>query len=371
MKIIKAKIYPINLPMKISFTTGFGTLNSREAVIVKLVSREGIIGYGEAPALSAPIYNPETSLTCIHLIRDFLLTRLLNRDLTIEEYVSEINSIRGNRLAKHGVECALWGIRSQLEGKPLKIIIGGTRSKVPVGESIGIQKTVMETVKIIESKLAKGYRRMKVKIKPGWDLKLIKGIRKEFPNLPLMVDANSSYCLKDIKVPQELDQYSLMMIEQPLADDDIIDHAKIQAKIKTPICLDESITSAEDARKAIEIGACKIINVKPPRVGGILESIKINQFAKENQIPLWCGGMIETAVGKHYNLAVASLSEFSLPADMSPTADFFREDIAGPEISISQDGTIEVPGIIGPGFEIIENNLKEFTISSCEVTNGY
>lgn len=368
MKIIKAKIYLVNLPMKFTFTTGFGSISSRDAVIVKLEADSGKVGYGEAAALSAPIYNAETSQTCIHVLRDFLLPRLIGREIEIEEYVNEICFLRGNRLAKHGAECALWGIKSQEDKKPLSRLIGGIKNEIPVGESIGIQKSVPDTLKIIEKKLAEGYQRIKIKIKPGWDIKLVKEIRKEYPKISLMVDANSSYTLKDIGVFKELDQYNLLMIEQPLADDDIIDHAKIQSRLKTPICLDESIDSAEDARKAIEIGACRIINVKPGRVGGIIESLKINELAKKYKIPLWCGGMIETAVGKLYNLAVASLSEFSLPADMSPTKEFFNEDIAGPSVLIKKNGTIDVPEIIGPGFDIIENNLKKFTISSIEVT---
>ncbi len=363
MKIVKAQVFQIGLPMKFPFTTGFGTISARESVIIRLETDQGVIGWGESAALSAPIYNPETTQTTIHIIKDFLIPKLLSRDLEIEEYVTEINSIRGNRIAKFGVECALWGIRSQLENKTVSNLLGAVRTEIPVGESIGIQKSIEDTISVIAQKLAEGYQRIKLKIKPGWDLELIKSVRQRFPDIVLMVDANSSYSLKDIELFEQLDQYNLLMIEQPLADDDIIDHAQIQKRIKTPICLDESINSVEDARKAIELGSCKIINVKPGRVGGIIESQKINALAKANHIPLWCGGMLETGIAKGYNLHVASMSEFTLPADSSPALDYFFDDIISPSMVVKDNGTITVPTDLGLGYQIKEDVLRKVTVS--------
>ena len=217
MKITSAFIYHVNLPMKFTFTTGFGSIASREAVIVKLVTDQGVVGWGESAALHAPIYNPETSQTCIHMHKDYLIPRLLNREIELEAYVAEISSLRGNRIAKFGVECALWSIKSQLEGKPVYELLGGVRRQIPVGESIGIQESVEKTLGVIRQKLAEGYCRIKLKIKPGWDVDLIKSVREVFPDIQLMVDANSSYTLNDLSIFQKLDEYDLMMIEQPLA----------------------------------------------------------------------------------------------------------------------------------------------------------
>lgn len=367
MKIARATIYHVNLPMKFTFTTGFGSIESRHSVVVRLETDQGVVGWGESAALHAPIYNSETIQTCIHMHRDYLIPILLNRDLEIEEYVKETDKLKGNRIAKFGVECALWGIRSLIEDQPLSKLLGGIRTEVSVGESIGIQKSVEDTIKTISKKLAEGYQRIKLKIRPGWDVDLIKAVRRAYPQIQLMVDANSSYTLGDIKVFEILDKYNLMMIEQPLAEDDIVDHAQIQKRINTPICLDESINSAEDARKAIELGSCKIINVKPGRVGGLIESQKINNLAKKNNIPLWCGGMLETGVAKAYNLAAATMSEFTLPADCSPTEEFFNEDIITPGVIVKTNGTIDVSSKPGLGYGIDNKNLDKLSLSKIEI----
>lgn len=367
MKIIKANIYHVNLPMKFVFTTSFGSIKSRHSVIIRLETNTGFVGWGESAALHAPIYNSETIETCIHMQRDYLIPLLLNHEIEIEEYVKNTDKLRGNRIAKFGVECALWGIRSLSKNQPLYQLMGGTRTEIPVGESIGIQKSIEDTIKLIAKKLNEGYQRIKLKIRPGWDTTLIKSVREVYPKIQLMVDANSSYTLDDIKIFEELDKYNLMMIEQPLAEDDIIDHAQIQKRIKTPICLDESINSAEDARKAIELGSCKIINVKPGRVGGLIESSKINILAKSAKIPLWCGGMLETGIAKSYNLAAASMSEFTLPADCSPTKEFFYEDITNRSVVVKSSGIIDISSIPGLGYEINHLNLEKLTLSEIEL----
>ncbi|MBU1071416.1 o-succinylbenzoate synthase [Patescibacteria group bacterium] len=367
MKIKKVEILHITLPMKFTFTTGFGDISERDAVIVRLETNDGVVGYGEAAALSAPVYLTETTETCIHIIKDFLVPKLLNRELTIEEYVNDCSFVRGNNIAKHGVESALWEIESLLKKKSLKDLLGGTRSKVPIGESIGVQPSVDKLLEVVGKRVGEGYRRIKIKVKPGWDCKPLRAIRKKFPKISLMVDANSSYRLKDMDLLRKLDEFDLLMIEQPLAFDDIIDHAKVQKELKTPICLDESILSAEDARKAIEIGACRIINVKPGRVGGLTEVKKINKIAKKNGIKLWCGGMLETGIGKAYNVAVATLSEFSLPADITPSKTFFGEDVTKQDIEISNDGFVSVPSGVGMGYEVVKSRINKYMVKQFEI----
>ena len=367
MKIKSAEIIHIVLPMKFPFVTGFGEIKERDAVLVKLTTADGIIGWGESAALAAPVYLEETAQTCIHMLIDFILPRLKDRDLSIEEFVSEIAFIRGNNLAKHGAETAMWGVESILKNTSVSNLIGGSRKSVPVGESVGMTETVEQLMGIVDKRLGEGYQRIKLKIKPGHDYDYVKSVRDAYPKIEIMVDGNSSYKLSQINELKRLDELNLMMIEQPLGYDDIIDHAKLQRELKTPICLDESIITSEDARKAIEIGACKIINVKPGRVGGLLETIKINEIAKKAGIKLWCGGMLETGIGKAYNLAAGSLSEFSLPADIVPTSTFFKEDITLPDLLVKKDGTIDVPNISGLGYEVVEENIIKYQKQKLEV----
>jgi len=359
----KAELIHIKIPMKFTFTTGFGSISERETLIIKLTSKDGLVGYGESAALAAPIYLSETIQTCIHVLKDFLIPQLLNRSLTLEEYMEEIRYIRGHQIAKHGVECALWMIQSLQTQQSLSQLLGGTQKTIDLGESIGMMDSVENTVSLVTKRIHEGYRRIKLKIHPGKDIELIKAVRQMHPTIPLMVDANSSYTLKDIGHLKKLDVYHLMMIEQPLAHDDIIDHAKLQKKLETPICLDESICSAEDARKAIEIGACRIINVKPGRVGGLIESLKIHALAKKYHIPLWCGGMLESGIGKAYNIAIASLSSFTLPADISPSALFYKKDITD-EIILSGHGTTPVPNTPGLGYAVYKNQISKYHVKT-------
>ncbi len=360
MKIKSAKIYHIVLPMKFAFVTGFGEIKERDAVLVRLETSDGVVCWGESAALAAPLYLEETVQTCIHILKDFLLPRLKERDISPEEFAQEIGFIRGNNLAKHGVETALWSIKSEMEGKSVSHLLGGVREGVPVGESVGMTETVEQLLAIVQKRLDEGYQRIKLKIKPGHDFDYVKSVRDAFPKIQIMVDGNSSYKLSQIDDLKRLDELDLLMMEQPLGYDDIVDHAKLQKEIRTPICLDESIIHAEDARKAIELGACKVINVKPGRVGGLVESKKINELAKKHGIRLWCGGMLETGIGKAYNLAVASLSEFSLPADIVPTTTFFNEDVTVPDLVVSNKGEIEVPKTAGLGFEVREDKVQKY-----------
>jgi O-succinylbenzoate synthase len=314
------------------------------------------------------VYLSETTTTCKHILKDFLLPPLINQEVTVESYLADSAYIRDHQLAKHSVESALWDLEAQIQERPLHQLLGGTRTEIPVGESIGVQPSLESLLHIVEKRLKEGYQRIKIKIKPGWDVEPVKAITDAFPSITLMVDANSSYTLEHVDLLKKLDDFNLLMIEQPLAFDDIIDHAQVQKQLRTPICLDESILNAEDARKAIEIGACRIINVKPGRVGGLSECIKINQVAEQHQIALWCGGMLETGLGKAYNLAAASLSAFTLPADIVPTTTFFTEDITTPDVKITTDGTITLPTVAGRGFEVLEAELEKYSHEHFTVT---
>ena len=363
MKIKRIILHKVSIPMITSFTTSFGTITSKPTVIVRIETNEGLVGYGEAAALPFPFYKPETTDICMLVLKEYIAPLVLNKEFeTIEEFMNLLKPIKNHNFSKTGIENALWMVFSLKINKSLKKLLGGTYDKIAVGESIGIKETIEETLEEVELRKTQGFRRTKIKIKPGWDIKLVKAIRKKFGNIPLMVDANSAYSLKDIKVFKELDNYDLLMIEQPLADDDIIDHSILQKQIKTPICLDESILSVEDARKAIYLKACKIINIKPGRVGGLLESKKIHDLCQKNNIGAWCGGMLETGIGRAFNIAVSSLPNYIYPADMSPVNFFYKDDLVKDSFFVDKEGFVKVPDKPGLGFEIDERKIKKYTI---------
>lgn len=362
MIIKKAELFIVELPLIYPFAVSFGTIKRRSTIIIKLTSDDGLVGWGEAASLPVPLYSYETVDVDALILKQYLFPAVVGKSFdTAEEFRASYRAVRGYNFAKCGLESAFWCLLSLEQNKPLSQLFGGTREKVGVGESIGIGETIDVTLVEIQKRIDEGYQRIKVKIKPGWDVRLVKRIRKTFGNILLMVDGNSAYTLKDTEVFHELDQFGLIMIEQPLGDTDIIDHATLQKTIKTPICLDESILSAEDARKAIEIGACKIINIKPGRVGGFVESIRIHDYCKLHDIPVWCGGMLESGIGRAYNIALSSLPNFSLPADMSPSSVFYTEDIIEPTFSVTRDGCIMVPTTPGLGYNVDIKRLKFYT----------
>lgn len=369
MKIKRIILYKVEIPMITSFTTSFGTITKKPTVIVKLETNDGYIGYGESAALPFPFYKPETTDTCILVIKNYIWPLIKDKDIdNPEELMDILKEIKNHNFAKTSVENALWMILSLKLKQPLSRLLGGKYKKIPVGESIGIKKTIEETLNEIALRLNQGFRRIKIKIKPSWDIKLVEAIRKRFGDIPLMVDANSSYTLKDVKIFEKLDHYNLMMIEQPLSDNDIVDHSILQKKIKTSICLDESILSVEDVRKAIYLKACKIINIKPGRVGGLLESKKIHDLCKKNNIGVWCGGMLETGVGRAFNIAVSSLSNFIYPADMSPVNFFYSDDLVDDGFKVDKNGFVKVPNQPGLGFKINEKKIKKYTIEKIILT---
>ncbi len=360
MEINKISLQRIKLPLKSSFETSFGKVTEKDS--------GDKVGFAESVAMPFPIYNEETTGTVWHMLETYLIPKLLENEIKEPKDFSELFSyIRRNNMAKAALEMAIWDLYSKQKGQTLSTALGGNRSEIEVGVSIGIENNIETLLNKVAGFLEDGYKKIKVKIKPGWDIKPLEAIRKKFgEQIPLMADANSCYSLDDLQLLKELDQFNLMMVEQPLAHDDIIDHAKLQDALTTPICLDESIHSVEDARKAIEINACKIINIKVGRVGGLFEAIRMHNLCEENNIPVWCGGMLETGIGRAHNIAIASLSNFSIPGDTSASSRYFDKDIILPEVKLSKAGTIIVPEQPGIGFEVNQEFINQLTVNQKE-----
>jgi len=363
MKIKTITLYKIEVPMKTVFVTGFGKIDKKPTVLVRVEADEGIVGWGESAALPFPMYNPETVDTCMLVLKKYLAPLVLDKPIKdIADFVNRIRPVRENYIAKTGLETALWMITSLKQKKSISELLGGTRQQIAVGESIGIKNTIEETLEEIALRISQGFQRIKIKIKPGWDITLVSAVRKSFPSIDLMVDTNSSYTLKDIDLLKELDNYALTMIEQPLADDDIVDHAQLQKELKTPLCLDESILSMEDARRALSIGACKIINIKPGRVGGLWETKRICDYCQSQNVGVWIGGMLEMGIGQAYKIAAASMSNVIFPGDLSPINFYYQADIVKPSATVDKKGFIQVPQTPGIGFEIDEKSINSYTL---------
>ena len=363
MKLEQITVRHIKMPMKAPFSTSFGTIDEKEFLLIEAKDQSGTVGWGEAVAFVAPWYTEETLKTTWHMLEDFLIPILLHKEIGHPDEVSTLfSSIRRNCMAKASIEGAIWDIYAQQTKQSLAQALGGDKERIEVGVSVGIQSSTEALIDLLKGHVDKGYKRVKVKIKPGHDVEVIRAIRAEMPDLPLMVDANSAYTLDDMNVLQQLDAFNLLMIEQPLAVDDIVDHAKLQRKLKTPICLDESITSYEDARKAIELGSCGVINIKIGRVGGLTEARRIHDLCEVNNIPVWCGGMLEAGIGRAHNIALTSLSNFVLPGDTAGSSHYWYEDIITPEV-IVEDGYIHVPQTAGIGYTPNMKVIDKLTIS--------
>lgn len=353
------------------FETSFGTTRERRIVIVKVSGDTpdtppgSHAGYGEVTAGEGPYYSHETYQTAWHILSEFIIPQTIGREIaSAADFSGIVRGIRGHRMAQAGLETALWDLEARINRLPLWKFLGGTRTAIECGVSIGIQPTIDALLSKIQTELDAGYRRIKIKIKPGWDIQVIKEVRSSFPLIPLMVDANSAYSLADVDLFQKLDRHNLMMIEQPLHDEDMIDHAELQRHIQTPICLDESIHSADDARKAIQIGACRIINIKLGRVGGYREARAIHNVCRDSGIPVWCGGMLESGIGRSHNVALSSLENFSLPGDVTASKRYWIRDIIEPEVQVSPDGRIAQMMDPGTGYRVDEDAMAEFTVRS-------
>lgn len=363
MKLDSLTLRHLSMPLVAPFETSFGRETDRECLLVTLQS-EGSTGYGECVASREPGYNYETTGTAWHILEDFIAPLILGRDIADAlDFQKHVERIRGHRLAKAGVEMAIWDLLGKREGKSLKEMLGGERDKVEVGVSVGIQESAAALMRTVEAYLEQGYRRVKIKIKPGREVEETTAVRKKYPDLRLQVDANSAYTLETAGALDPLDDLNLLLIEQPLFEDDIWDHRKLQARFKTAICLDESILSPRHARYALEMEACRNINVKPARVGGLSQGILIHAYCRERGVPIWCGGMLETGVGRASNLAIASLPGFVLPGDISASDRYYHRDITNERFALNGDSTITVPTAPGLGVTIDEEALERFTIS--------
>jgi O-succinylbenzoate synthase len=352
LTIESVELREIQLPLVEYFETSLGRTYTRRIILLCVMTRDAV-GYGECTAEEEPLYNGETTDTAWHILSDFAIPHLIGKELDHPSEVDKILSpIRENRMAKATLETALWDLEARRRKVSLVKLLGGTRKHIACGVSIGIQATVQDLMNKVTKEVEAGYRRVKIKIKPGWEVEPIRQIQREFPDLPLMADANSAFGLADMPLFRELDRYGLMMIEQPLAHDDIVDHAILQKEIETPICLDESIRTAEDTRKAVEMGSCRIINVKLGRVGGFSEALKIHDYCAQHEIPLWCGGMLESGVGRAHNIALSSLPGFTLPGDVSASKRYFSVDTIDPPVTVSSEGTIHIPTKQGIGFDL-------------------
>jgi O-succinylbenzoate synthase len=355
-------LHHVRMKLVSPFQTSFGVEHERDCIIVQLHS-EGLIGWGECVASNFPGYSYETIGTAWHVLSEFLIPSVLGKKVShVNEFKALYARYKGHMQARAGLEMALWDLIGKATQKPLASLLGGERTRVPVGVSVGIQKDESSLLKTVNSYLRAGYQRVKLKIKPGRDLKELRSVRAAYPELRLQVDANSAYRLRDVDTFVAMDPLGLMMIEQPLAEDDLIDHSALQKSLRTPLCLDESIRSVRHARQAIDIDACRVINIKPGRVGGLGEAKEIHDLCVARGVPVWCGGMLETGIGRASNLALASLPGFTLPGDISASDRYYLEDIAEPRFSLNPDSTIDVPSDPGLGVEVVEDGLSKVTL---------
>jgi len=358
------EIRELRMRLLFRFETSFGATQDRHIVLVKATDGTHS-GWGEVTAAEGPFYSYETWETAWHVLRDYIITSVLGKDLpAASSFADLVRGIRGHNMAKAGVETALWDLEARTRNVPLWQMLGGTRERVDCGVSIGIQPSIDQLLAKIDTELKAGYRRIKIKIKPGLDIELVRHVREAFPKVPLLGDANSAYTLADIDVFKKMDKYNLMMFEQPLHHEDMIDHAELQRHIETPICLDESIHSAEDARKAIKIGACRIINIKLGRVGGHREVKAVHDVCRDAGIPVWCGGMLESGIGRAHNVALSSLENFSLPGDVSASKRYWPEDIVDPPVEVSMTGQISQLNGPGIGYRVKEDLIERLTVRS-------
>ncbi len=350
MLIERIELRLVRLPLVHFFETSFGRAYHRQFIVV-IVTGDGMRGYGEAVVEDNPYYTYETTETAWHITKEFLAPLTLNVEFDHpRDLFAAWKAIRGHNMAKAGLEMAAWDLFAKQSNVPLATALGGHKSEIVSGVSVGIQDSLEQLAAKVEGELAAGYRRIKIKIKPGWDIDAVRTLRARFGSIPLMVDANAAYTIADAAHLARLDEFDLMMIEQPLDYDDLSDHRRLQQQLKTPICLDESIKSVRAARDAIEMGACRIINIKPGRVGGHAESIRLHDLCQSRSIPVWHGGMLESGIGRAHNIHLSTLPNFSLPGDVAASRRYYAPDLIEPPIEVTSRGTIPVP--TGPGIGV-------------------
>ena len=362
MKIEGVTLREIHMPLVHFFETSFGRTYSRRILLVTVHS-EGVDGWSEAVVGEDPFYSSEWIDSAWPTLTQYLIPMLLGKNIeSARDCSALLAKVRAHRMAKAGLENALWDAEAAQKQQPLWKLLGGTRREIPSGVSIGIQDSVEQLLEKIQIELAAGYRRIKIKVKPGWDVNVLERIRSRWADITLSCDANSAYTLDQVEHLRKFDQFNLLMIEQPLWNDDIYYHARLQKELRTAICLDESIVSARSAAVAVETGACRIINIKVGRVGGFSEAIKVHDIAHAQKIPVWCGGMLETGIGRAHNIALSTLANFSLPGDVSASKRYWKEDIIDPEVEVSPQGMIAISDKPGTGYSVKTDLIEELTV---------
>lgn len=362
MKIEAITLREIQIPLVHFFETSFGRLYSRR-IFLLTVHSEGVNGWGECVAAEDPFYSSEWIETAWPTITRYLAPAILGRDLeSARECPALFARVRGHRMAKAALENAVWDAEAKQKQQPLWKLLGGTRKEIPCGVSIGIQDSPEQLLEKVQTELAAGYRRIKIKVKPGWDVNVLEKIRARWADITLSCDANSAYTLDQVEHLRAFDQFNLLMIEQPLWDDDIYYHARLQKQLRTAICLDESIVSARAAAFAVESGACRIVNIKVGRLGGFTEALKVHDLCQEQKIPVWCGGMLESGVGRAHNIALSTLGNFTLPGDVSASKRYWKEDIIEPEVEVSPQGMIPIRDQPGTGYSVREDLIEKLTV---------
>lgn len=361
MKIEEITLREISIRLRNPFETSFGTTWARRILLVE-AKCDGVTGWGEVTAGEGPFYNSETTDTAWAIFRKFIAPLALGKTIAAAADVMDLlEPIRGHEMAKAALENALWDAEAKQKGESLSKLLGGTRAEIASGVSLGIRENPAALLDTIAKELADGYQRIKVKIKPGKDLAFIEAARKRYPDVRLMADANSAYRLEDAPFLKKLDAFHLMMIEQPLQWDDMYNHSKLQPMLTTPICLDECIHNPAQAQAAVEMGACRIINIKLGRVGGHAEAKRIESYCRSKNVPVWCGGMLETGIGRAHNIAMSALPGFVLPGDVSASRRYWDEDVIEPEVEVSKQGTIRVPTLPGIGYEVRHKRIQQLT----------
>jgi o-succinylbenzoate synthase len=362
MKIREITLRELRMRLRVPFETSVERNEVRRIILLE-ADVDGTIGWGECVAGETPTYSPETTETAWHILRDHLWPRMRGKEFGSASEVWEmLAGVRGHNMAKGALEATVWDAEAKQKAVPLWKLLGGTREEIACGVSIGIKESLDGLASVVKNELEAGYQRIKIKIRPGYDLEPVKRLRQDFPRIKLMVDANSVYSMEDYPLLKQLDGFYLMMIEQPLGWDDLYGHVELQKKLETPICLDECIHTFEQAQAAIDLGACKIINLKLGRVGGFTPARRLHDLCEKNGIPVWCGGMLESGIGRAHNIALSTLSNFKLPGDVSASRRYWDEDIIDPEVVVSPLGTIRVPTGPGIGYEPRRQRIEKLTV---------
>jgi O-succinylbenzoate synthase len=363
MRIDRIDLYRVAMPLVYPFRTAYGEDAVIESVLVKLTS-ESSHGWGETSPLAGPFYSPEWAHGVFTMLHRWLAPRLVGQDVASGQALQElVAAVKGNQFAKAGLDLAWWDLHAKLQSQPLYRVLGGQRDTVAVGADFGAMETIEALLEKIQEAVTQGFQRVKLKFRPGWDLPMVRAVRRAFPNTVFHIDCNSGYRIADAALFRALDEFHLAMFEQPLNHDDLLDHAALQKQVQTPICLDESITSADKARKAAALGACRFVNVKPGRVGGLTNAVAIHNVCQASGIPCWVGGMLESAIGASHCIALATLPNFTYPADIFPTSRFYKQDLGEPEINLCRPSHVQAQNRPGIGTEPHPQRLAQMTLN--------